>query len=215
MDIYSNCEYNAGFYKACISFSGWLYDIFQSKAPHIIIKNLRNGKVLNDRFPEIYAMVNIYQDKKSNHSLFDHSLKALQYTHEELGSRAFPPVLMAAFFHDYGKVFTTGNKFKDHDRIGPIKTELLLSSYKIPAETIKDAKKIMQTHFYASQYQREPNWSNDAVIRFIRKSHPFTLEAIAVAKADKMASHNYGPYLVPYDELRKRCLDIFKIGVEV
>jgi len=182
-------------------------DIFISDSPHTLIKNLKFGRVFFKKFPELVMMNTIYQDKRRNHSLFDHSLSVLKHAHKY---SQYKSTLLAAFFHDFGKLFTYEDNFKKHDLIGVRNIGAFLEKYGVDKDITKEVKVIMTSHFRASQYQREPNWTEEAVFRFIKATHPLTLETIIVAKADKQSSHDYEPYLAQYEELRNRCLSMFE-----
>lgn len=213
MNLSEKCEYNAEFYKTCMQYKTTFYDIFvSSEAPDVLMRNLKFGRRLFQLFPELSDMNEIFQDKRRNHSLFDHSLSVLHYTNEQ---SQYVATLIAAFMHDYGKIFTQREKFRNHDNVGIVKTEQFLHKYKVPKSIREDVAIILRHHTQASQYQRDPNWNDDTVRKFIRKTHPLTMEIIAVAKADKQASHNYLPYLEPYDELKERCLSEHRNGINI
>jgi len=206
------------FYRACLEveedFKSGAFcfaDIFEGDNPHLFIRNLKFGRVLFKMFPELEGMSSVYQDKKRNQLLFDHSVKVLEFTYEQT---PFPATNIAAFLHDIGKMATYDDKFKNHDPIGLKMTKEFLAKYGIGKETAKDVRVILTHHMRASQYQREPNWTDVAVKRFIKNTHPLTLETIKVARADKRASHDYAPYLEPYDELQQRCLGIFESRID-
>lgn len=207
MKLNIECEYNAEFYKACSEFAWPFYRIFKVSNPHILIKNLKNGHSLFKKFPELAPMNNIYQDKKNNHSLFSHSVKVLEYTYEQTKD---PTTLIAAFLHDYGKIFTYDEKFKFHDKIGLEKVEEFLIKYKVGSSQIHFIKLIMKNHTRVSQYQRNPNWKKQAFISFMNETHPYTFEIIKVARADKKSSHNFDIYLSPFKTFEDKCVEILE-----
>jgi len=206
------CEQDYKFYITCKKFDENLEYIFLKDNPHILIRNLKFGKKLFKLFPELEPMNQIFQDKKRNHSLFDHSVSVLKYCYKETN---YFSTLLAAFLHDYGKIHTFKDNFKRHDSIGVKLIGDFLKKYDISNEHIVEIKMMMTYHTNASQYQREPNWTDEAVKRFIKRTHPLTLEVIKIGKADKRSSHDYGPYLEPYKELEDRCIAMFKGGLEV
>jgi hypothetical protein len=213
LNLSEKCEFNAEFYNECVKYKTTFFDIFVlNESPDILIKNLKFGRVLFKLFPELKEMNNIYQDKKRNHSLFDHSISVLHYTHKQTNYAAS---LITAFMHDFGKIFTEDNNFKKHDHIGLIKTEEFLHKYNVPKNIREDVKKMLKHHTQVSQYQREPNWTDEAIKKFMRKTHPLTMETISIAKADKQASHDYEPYLIPYEDLRNRCLEFYTVGINI
>lgn len=205
-------NFNAEFYRECAEFSCAFEELFLSQDPVNLIRNLKFSKRLFELFPELAPMNRIYQDKKANHCLFDHSLVVLAHTYKKT---QYKNTLMAAFLHDYGKIFTSETKFKAHDEIGVKKIVPFLEKYGVKSEDIAEIKKMMRTHTRASQYQREQNWTDEAIKRFIRDTHPLTMEIIAIAEADKKASHDYELYLKPYEDLRKKCLEQFKYYIEL
>lgn len=212
MTLTTKRQFDTDFYRECNGFEATFEDIFRSENPHMLLRNLKFGRKLFKLFPEFEPMVGVYQKKKRNQSLFDHSVKVLEYTYDQTH---YFSSLVAAFLHDFGKIATADKEFKDHDRIGIKQVLPMLSGYGLDKETISEIKLIMMHHPSASQYQREPNWTDSAIRRFIRKTHPLTMEVISVAKADKRASHDYGPYLAPYDELRQKCIAQFESGLQV
>lgn len=198
------------FFTTCIKYKGTLKDIFLSSSPYNLLRNLRTGRVLYRILPYTYDMSKVFQDKRRNASLLDHSLAVLKYTEEQTD---YKQTLLAAFLHDYGKLFTQDNNFKNHDVAGIKEVKNILTAF--TKDEIKEVLMIMKNHWRVSQYQRTPNWGRDAFVAFIKDTHPLTCEIIKVAKSDKMASHNYSKYLEPYDDFLCKIEQIYKEGIDL
>lgn len=102
---------------------------------------------------------------------------------------------LAAFFHDLGKPTTwtiepdTGrHRFIKHDDAGSKLIVPILKEYKFSKKQIEYVQNIIKYHIYPSALVHDIERNEKTTMRFFRKTEGFTLDLIAIARADRLSA---------------------------
>lgn len=67
---------------------------------------------------------------------------------------------------------------------------------------------IVKNHMFPADYQRNPNWTDEAVKNFSARCNGYALETIEFAIYDKRAENDVDEYIKPLKELYGRCKNL-------
>jgi poly(A) polymerase/tRNA nucleotidyltransferase (CCA-adding enzyme) len=130
--------------------------------------------------PEVAALRGVPQAKLIPGDALDHTMRAVD------AAPAEPLIRVATLLHDIGKATTlAGGHFIGHERVGADLAARVLQRLRFPAAEIAAVEHAIRHHMFAY----EPNWTDAAVRRFLRRVGPDRLELLlALRRADNLAS---------------------------
>ncbi len=165
--------------------------------PSIALRQLERLGLLAVILPELAALRGIPQNKALPGDALDHSLRAVDAAPP--GDRA---LRWAALLHDIGKAVTLADgHFIDHDRVGAELAAAVLDRLRLPRAVASTVVRAIRHHMYAY----EPEWSDAAVRRFIRRVGDADLPLLFdLRRADDLASAAVGPGSKLQVELMRR-----------
>ncbi len=158
-----------------------LAKLFTASKPSIGLDLLQETGVLVYLWPELVEGVGVEQNEWHAYDVWRHSLATLDAT---------PPgdlsLRLAALLHDVGKPRTKeGPHFYRHEIVGAEMAESMLERLRFTNETIKTTKHLVRQHMYSA----DPDLTDAALRRFIRRVGPFTIERLfALRHADIQGS---------------------------
>lgn len=181
---------------------------YDGETTSVFLSKLEEFGVLKYIFPEISRLKAIPQDKSggSVDNAFEHTMRVVKYSPNHL--------IVLAMFHDTGKYHTyiTDGTFKDHALVSALEYYGIMKTYGFTDEQISPDTTCIAYHMEPHDYQRRVKnlWSDSDVLDFIdaHGSVSNAIRTIDLAIADKKASHNVADFLVPYEEMKERCLEL-------
>jgi tRNA nucleotidyltransferase (CCA-adding enzyme) len=149
--------------------------------PSVGLRILAETGVLEHIWPELLEGVGVEQNEWHAYDVWEHSLATLDAT---------PPgdatLRLAALLHDVGKPRTKdGPHFYRHEQLGADMAVEMLRRVRYPNDTIDTVEQLVRQHMYV----QDPELSDAAIRRFIRRIGPRNLERqFAVRRADIIGS---------------------------
>lgn len=180
-------------------FSTLLHSIINSQNTSDILFYFYRGNILPNNFGFLYNLDSVKQNKHKSSNLVEHTIRVVGVVpHDNIDLK------WAALFHDIGKQdsLRVDSNFYKHAKY----------SYDIAKDlcdifSVQNKEKICTAVLYHMEpggYQKNPNWSDDAVKNFIEKTHPYTEDVIEMAFYDKKAETNKDEFLVLFNDLKER-----------
>ena len=165
--------------------------------PSIAFARWEELGLLGTLLPELAALRGVAQEKPMAGDALDHSLRAA----DEL-SPADPVLRVAGLLHDVGKASTAADgHFIGHERVGATLAAAVMRRLRFGAPEVTRVERVVRHHMFGYQ----PEWTDAAVRRFIRRVGIGTLEDLfALRLADNAASGVSEPDVGGLDELRRR-----------
>lgn len=149
--------------------------------PSIGVELMRTSGVLGHIWPEVLEGVGVEQNEWHVHDVYRHNLATLD---------AVPPgditLRLAALLHDVGKPRTKdGPHFYRHEQVGEDLSRDMLGRVRFSNEVTETVAHLVRQHMYSA----DPELSDAAVRRFIRRIGPDSLERLfALREADVVGS---------------------------
>ncbi len=146
--------------------------------------------------PELREGVGVDQNLHHIYTVFEHSVRALDYTAKENYSL---PVRMAALLHDIGKPRAKqgegkNSTFYQHEYIGAKMAAKVLDRLRFPKEFVEEVVHLVRYHMF---YYNVGDVSERGVRRFLARVGPETVpDLLKVREADRIGSGS--PKAVPY-----------------
>ena len=141
-------------------------------------------------FPVFKEIKKIPPNSHHHLDLFHHLIETVK--HIRINK---PELKLAAFLHDLAKpdCFTiepeTGrHRFIGHDELGGKKIMPILKELKFSNKQIDYISKMIKYHIYPSALMSNPETTEKAIIRFIRKIDTDTPDLIELARADRLSA---------------------------
>jgi len=181
-----------------------------------ILRKYNRFNILNPICKELSQMLRIPQKKnREKLNLFEHSVQVTENCAPNLIAR------WASLFHDVGKIHTmkysklTGKyTFRNHEVVGSkIAKEVLnrFGHYSI-SERVSN---LVRLHMMPGQYQRTPNWTQEAIQRLKKAAHGDEILLIELGIADKLAAQKNIKTLQNLHNLRNKMHDVAFVNSEV
>lgn len=165
-----------------------------------ILRYFSKNRAIKHIAPSLYLLHKIPQNKKISKNAFEHTLRVIDLISE-------PYMKWSGYFHDLGKynTFTLNKNFQNHEEYSLQYAEQCCLKYNI-ANSDKICS-IVKHHMEPLAYQRNPNWSDSAVERFIERcKKEYVLDIIEFSVYDKQAEQENDNYIQPLLELKERVL---------
>ena len=178
-------------------------NIIKNDKAGLVFKYLEKNRILVHVFGPLYWLSLVPQDKALSKNAFEHAIKVIDEVPVD-----YEILRWVALFHDIGK-------HKSHTEDSNFNKHALYSyqqaGYYCDVFGLKERVKIcsiVKNHMFPLDYQREPNWTDDAFVRFIDRCDGCALETAEFAYYDKKAENNVEEYLKPLltfrEEIKKR-----------
>lgn len=181
---------------------------FIVKMDHAVdgIRYFSKNKILYDILPFLEELKSVPQDKGRSKNAFEHTLNVLSIVPSDN-----VVLRWVALLHDSGKLnsFKFHNNFYHHAKFSKDFAESFLSVYKI----INKEKicNIIENHMIPLDYQRNPNWGDGTIIKFIEKLGEWdVLDTIEFSYYDKKAENDVKEYLQIILDLRAKVIHILE-----
>ncbi len=147
-------------------------------------------KILEIIFPFFKEIKKIPKNSHHHLDLFHHSIETVK------NIRINKPLLkIAAFLHDLGKPEcwtieeeTNRHRFIGHDDIGSKKVIPYLKNLKFSNKEIEYISKLIKYHIYPSSLMANPDVTDRAKIRFVKKIGEDTIDLIELSRADRLSA---------------------------
>jgi putative nucleotidyltransferase with HDIG domain len=149
----------------------------QAKKPSVGLELLRETGVLQHLWPELLEGVGVEQNEWHAYDVWHHLLATIDASGQgDLVER------LAALLHDVGKPRTKdGPHFYRHEIVGAEMAATMLERFRFPTEIVKSTQHLVRQHMYSA----DPDLSDAAVRRFIRRVQPESVERLfALRHAD-------------------------------
>ena len=149
--------------------------------PSVGLEILHQTGVLAHLWPELLEGVGVDQNEWHAYDVYRHTLETVDAT---------PPgdvvLRLAALFHDVGKPrVKDGPHFYRHEHVGEELVRSMLTRFRFSNEVVEGVAHLVRQHMYSS----EPDLSDAAIRRFIRRIGPQFLERqFALRRADVVGS---------------------------
>jgi tRNA nucleotidyltransferase (CCA-adding enzyme) len=155
--------------------------------------------------PELEGQRGVSQDKVEGEDLWEHTLRTV-----DASPRSRPVLRLAALLHDIGKPGTLADgHFPGHDRVGAEMARGFLLRIHASRETAERVAHLVANHMFTY----EPNWSDAAVRRFIRKVGPGAVEDLLALRAADNRGSGLAAWAGNLSELRTRVRAELAAGV--
>ncbi len=159
--------------------------------PSIGLELLRHTGVLAEIWPELLEGVGVEQNAWHAYDVWGHAMATVDAAPATLEDR------LAALLHDVGKPRTKdGPHFYGHEHVGADLTATMLGRYRFPTGTLERVAHVVRHHMYVA----DPELSDAAVRRFIRRIGPTNLEHMFALRRADIA----GSGLPPRDDANAR-----------
>lgn len=168
------------------------------------IRYFSKNKVLNTIFPFLDNLKSVPQDKGKTKNAYEHTLNVLSLIpSDDIMLR------IVALLHDSGKYdsYRIHKNFYSHADFSSKFAEVFMLLYEMP---YKDRViKIIKYHMKPLDYQRQPNWTDKAIIRFINSvGREYVLDLIDFSYYDKKAENDVEEYLQIIKDFRERVIKL-------
>lgn len=142
----------------------------QARRPSVGLELLRETGVLVQLWPELLEGVGVEQNEWHAFDVWNHSLATVD---------ASPPgdliLRLSALFHDIGKPRTKdGPHFYRHELVGADMAREMLERFRFPGDVAQTAQHLVRQHMYSA----DPELSDAALRRFIRRVEPSNIERL-------------------------------------
>ncbi len=157
-----------------------LAKLLAAPAPSVGLRLMAKTGLLTVLAPDLERQRGMSQNKIGGEDLWDHTLRTVDSTPNR------PLVRMAGLLHDIGKPDTLSEgHFHNHDSVGATLARQFLSDLNAPRTLQEQVAHLVRHHMF--DYQ--PNWTDAAVRRFIRKVGPGSIDdLLALRIADNLGS---------------------------
>lgn len=166
-----------------------------------VLSVFRKLDVFEVIFPDLQYVIHIPQSKAKSKNVFDHIMNVIDVVPEDDINMRW-----VALLHDLGKIITYTEKFNflNHERFSVQMARRSLDRFDIANQ--EEIVETISNHMLPLDYQRNPNWNDETVFRYITKhmNVDSALRTIEFAIYDKKAENDYESYLKPLYELRER-----------
>ncbi len=148
-----------------------------------------NCKFLSTVFPFIEDIKKIPSNTHHHLDLFNHSLETMRQLRKNSAL-----LNLSAFCHDIGKphchkIEDNGrHRFIGHDKIGADVIKPVLKKLKFSKKEIEYITLMIENHIYPSALMANPDTTDRAKIRFIKKLDPYVEDIIELARADRLSA---------------------------
>jgi len=151
--------------------------LFRARKPSIGLELLRETGVLARLWPELLEGVGVEQNQWHAYDVYRHSLATL-----DASPRGDLVLRLAALLHDVGKPRTKdGPHFYRHEIEGAEMTRAMLERFRFSNDVVKATEHLVRQHMYSA----DPELSDAALRRFIRRIEPTNIERLfALRQAD-------------------------------
>jgi putative nucleotidyltransferase with HDIG domain len=178
---------------------GKLQEILLAPNCKELLFNLDNCGFFDAIIPELADLKKVPQHKQNSRNALHHSVLVVQNVPDN------PVLKWAALLHDIGKIYYKVNSdgtlnFRNHEFTGAKLSKGILKRMKI--KNSGDICRLVQFHSHPLDYQRQPNWRNDTVRKFVDKYNHLASLLVDLAISDKIASSGKSEYLEPLYALR-------------
>jgi poly(A) polymerase/tRNA nucleotidyltransferase (CCA-adding enzyme) len=152
------------------------------------IELLKDLNLLQYIIPEILQGINIGQNKHHQYTVYEHSLRSLEYAAKQNFNQA---VRIAALLHDVSKPQTKAgdgynSTFYNHEIVGAKTTYQILFRLKFPKKDIEKITKLVRYHLF---YYNVDEVSHSSIRRLIRKVGKENMaDLIKLRMADRIGS---------------------------
>jgi len=183
-----------------------LHHIVSSEKSSDCFRYLDKNKILGFLDMAIGGLRKIPQNKGKSKNALDHTLRVLDEVPTDLIDLKW-----VALFHDLGKDVSHHfyDNFNNHAIFSHNIAEKLCSLYKI--QRPHKICSIVKNHMFPLDYQRNPNWTDIGVYRFIKRcGEEYALDTVRFAYYDKKAENNVVEFLKPILELEERIKKIVR-----
>ena len=189
-----------------------LMKLFGGEFAHTALLKLDECNILEYIFPFVKELKQVPPNAHHHLDLFHHSIESVKQV-QDLYNRAdeytkshllkvdfggFPRLAhlkLAAFMHDIGKFSTwtieenTGrHRFIKHDDAGAKIAPKILKELMFSNKQIDYIKSMIKNHMYPSMVVSAPELSDKVMMRYVRKMEDNAIDAIIIAKADRLSA---------------------------
>ena len=178
-------------------------DIVENDKAASIFRYYKRNRILAEIFPELDKLSAVPQRKSKSRNAFEHVMNVLEQIDFSLQYYRW-----LAIFHDLGKhrSFFEDHNFNKHALCSCDLASAILERWKI--DGFKQSVMIMQVkaHMWPLDYQRNPNWTDVAVVNFVKRcgSQQIALYAIQFSIYDKQAENDNPDFLIPLKDLYEK-----------
>lgn len=178
-------------------------DIISKDKAGLCFRYLFTNKALRSIFTPLYLLSKVPQDKGKSRNAFEHTLRVVDAVPIDYLSLRW-----VALFHDLGKYDSHNHdkNFYCHANYSAEITKLLLRVYEIQNGDL--ILNVVKNHMFPLDYQRQPNWTDEAVNNFVKRCNGYAIETVDFSIYDKIAEHNNEEFLKPLIELRERVKNV-------
>jgi len=158
-----------------------LSKLLAAEQPSIGLRLLADTGLLERISPDLARQRGVPQNKAPGEDLWDHTLRSVDAAHVDR-----PVVRLAALLHDIGKPATySDGHFLHHDVVGAELAATLLDQLRFPRAVRERVVHLVRQHMFSY----EPEWSDTAVRRFIRKIGTEAIDDLfTLREADNLGS---------------------------
>jgi putative nucleotidyltransferase with HDIG domain len=151
--------------------------LFTARVPSIGLELLRDTGVLEQLWPELLEGVGVEQNEWHAYDVYRHALATL-----DASPRGDLVLRLAALLHDVGKPRTKdGPHFYRHEIEGAEMAKAMLERFRFSNYVVKATEHLVRQHMYSA----DPQLSDAALRRFIRRIEPVNIERLfALRRAD-------------------------------
>ncbi|MBR1425494.1 CCA tRNA nucleotidyltransferase [bacterium] len=205
-----------------------LMKLFGGKYAHSALSKMDECGILEKLFPFVKELKQVTPNAHHHLDLFNHSIetvKQLELLYENSRSEVknhlervdfggfsrLAHLKLACFVHDIGKFSTwtieedtNRHRFIKHDDVGAKMVPSILKNLAFSNKQIEYIKLIVKKHMYATMVVSSPDYSEKTMMRYIRKMEDNSIDAIMIAKADRLSA--LGPEIT--DEIVEKNLSL-------
>lgn len=189
-----------------------LMKLFGGKQAHLALLKMDECGVLENIFSFVKELKQVPPNAHHHLDLFHHSVETvrqIELQYEKADNRVkqhldkidfggfsrLAHLKLAGFMHDIGKFSTwtieedtRRHRFIKHDDAGAKMCPEILKRLSFSNKQIDYIKFIIKNHMYASMVMSEPDVSEKAMMRYIRKTEDNAVDVIIIGKADRLSA---------------------------